>query len=67
MRSHAWSDPLNATSDQGAKSLLQNIQQLDMECSERRKRKLEEQRAKWERTIPPTRPVYPGHHPSEHP
>jgi serine/threonine-protein phosphatase PP1 catalytic subunit len=67
MRSQTWSDSPNATSNQGAKSLLQNIQQLDLECTERRKRRLEEQRALWERTIPPVLPVHLGHHLSEHP
>jgi serine/threonine-protein phosphatase PP1 catalytic subunit len=67
MRSQTWSDPLNATSDHGAKSLLQNIQQLDLECAERHRRTIEENWMLWERTIPPIRPVHLGHHLSEHP
>jgi serine/threonine-protein phosphatase PP1 catalytic subunit len=65
MRSQTWSDSLNITSNDGAKSLLQSIQQLDLECSERRKRKLEEQRQLWEQTIPEALPVYLGPHISE--
>jgi hypothetical protein len=66
MRSQTWSDSLNAASKDGAKLLLQNIQQLDLECSERRKQKLEEQRDLWNRTIPDALPVYLGLHISEH-
>jgi hypothetical protein len=66
MRSQTWSNSLNAAGNDGAKSLLQNIQQLDLECSERRRRKLEEQRDLWNRTIPDTLPLYLGPHISEH-
>ena len=54
-RAQTWSDSSDGTSN-GAQSLLQSIQQLDLESAERRQRKLAEQQALWEATVP--KPLY---------
>jgi hypothetical protein len=64
-RSQTWSEPKNAASNDCAKMLLQSIQQLDLENSERRQRTLEEQQTIWEATLPKPLQVYFGNHPLE--
>jgi serine/threonine-protein phosphatase PP1 catalytic subunit len=51
-RSQTWSNSSLTPSGDCAQSLLQSIQQIDMENAQRRKRGLEEQQALWEATVP---------------
>jgi serine/threonine-protein phosphatase PP1 catalytic subunit len=50
-RANTWDD-FTLTPSASAPSLLQSIQQQDAKAAERRKEKLEEQRALWESTLP---------------
>lgn len=51
-RVNAWSDTSRSAANASAMIYLQNIQQLDGDHAERRKKQLEEQRALWESTLP---------------
>jgi serine/threonine-protein phosphatase PP1 catalytic subunit len=60
-RSRSWSNPSSAPSGDCAQSLLQSIQQLDIEHAQRRKRSLKEQQALWEATMPKPRSLFIEH------
>jgi hypothetical protein len=62
MRSKTWSDSSSTARKEGAQSLLESIQRLDLESSERRKQQLEEQRTQWESTLPKPLPVHLPEH-----
>ena len=58
------SDTSSSTISENAEMLLQALQQLDLEYPERRRKRIEQQRALWESTLPRYSSGHIGHFPS---
>lgn len=58
LRSRTWSGNTSAPTGDDAQSLLQSIQQLDLENAQRRTRSLKEQQALWEATKHKPRSIF---------